>query len=467
VRSVIIITFFISLFGCSNFRGLSSVESPEKEISVLGDLEGNITRFNDFIDKSEALYRNPDGSLQIRDGHHFVFLGDVMDRGPGSLRIMNDLISLKEQSPDNVTIILGNRDINKLRIMSLMDTNINKNVPEIVMPWFKKEIEDTHKVKATVENIKKYDTPLIRFKAFLKGMNAPSAFEFRRKELELINSGLVVDDMAVFTSFLGDYLEDGILNRYLNLGELAKIIDGNLFVHGAVTAENYGYIPNKQLRVNDAQEWVEQPHDWAHFEISDWFNNSKKGQELIKYHAPRKGGISNPLSVIYSRYSDQAGNPAAPNSKFIKKLRTQGISRIVVGHTPTGDFPIIVRKPNFELLLTDSSFSSIDKASKVTIRGTSVSVESSTPTGRKLIIESNVEDLNNPLGMKTTDGYRIIGRFEDSDELMALKVEGRGRKFNTKYFSGSPTELADRGLVEIFEQRVPLSCHEVMKTFMN
>ena len=164
MRSVIIITFFISLFGCSNFRGLSSVESPEKEISVLGDLEGNITRFNDFIDKSEALYRNPDGSLQIRDGHHFVFLGDVMDRGPGSLRIMNDLISLKEQSPDNVTIILGNRDINKLRIMSLMDTNINKNVHcYIVVPVTGCGLCINSTVEYLLKDFDKLDTNKITF----------------------------------------------------------------------------------------------------------------------------------------------------------------------------------------------------------------------------------------------------------------------------------------------------------------
>jgi hypothetical protein len=54
--------------------------------------------------------------LVLRDGCHLVFGGDVCDRGAGDLRVMRDIVWLKERYPDRVHIILGNRDINKLRL---------------------------------------------------------------------------------------------------------------------------------------------------------------------------------------------------------------------------------------------------------------------------------------------------------------------------------------------------------------
>ena len=466
---------FLTLISCSTFRvSERSPSSISEDVSVLGDLEGNLERFNDFIQKSDALYLNEVGELDLIEGKKFVFLGDVMDRGPGSLRIMSDLVSLKEKYPAQVTLILGNRDINKLRIMSLMDKSANQAVPEIVIPWHRKVVEETFNIKIpdllSLEEyqdfVREYDSPMLRFKSFLNGMNAPLAFDFRKEELKLLHPGKVIDDHHVFLSFLQDYDDGGILRRYLRHGELGKVIDGNIFVHGAVTDANFGLIPGKTVREEDPVKWVEKLNQFAKREINDWFEDSRKGQGIIDYHAPRAGSIRNPNSVVYARFSDSSGNAMAPGRKLIHKLRNYGIYRVIVGHTPTGDYPILVRKPNFEVLLTDSSFSKVDKASMVKINGKDVFVETEVSESRSLMIKSNVEEVMNPIGMKTIDGYRVIGKFSDSDNVMILKVEGKGRKFKTKYIEETAAGIAKKGLVEIFEQRVKSSCSQIMQSFL-
>jgi hypothetical protein len=66
---------------------------------------------------SAALPMVPSGRrLVLRDNCHLVYGGDVCDRGAGDLRVIRDIVALKERYPDRVHVILGNRDINKLRL---------------------------------------------------------------------------------------------------------------------------------------------------------------------------------------------------------------------------------------------------------------------------------------------------------------------------------------------------------------
>jgi len=90
-------------------------------VSYITDLEGNIDSWNRFIEMSEVLSREQrDGAglrqLVLKDNCHLVYGGDVCDRGPGSVRFTQELIKLKMDYPENVHLIMGNRDINKLRI---------------------------------------------------------------------------------------------------------------------------------------------------------------------------------------------------------------------------------------------------------------------------------------------------------------------------------------------------------------
>jgi hypothetical protein len=46
----------------------------------------------------------------------FVYGGDTQDKGIGDIRFTKLLLALKQEHPDRVQLIIGNRDANKLRL---------------------------------------------------------------------------------------------------------------------------------------------------------------------------------------------------------------------------------------------------------------------------------------------------------------------------------------------------------------
>lgn len=109
-------------------------------IGYVTDLEGNLEFWNNYIDISNVLYRDEANKIKLYENCHFVFGGDVCDRGTGDLRILNDLINLKDTYPDRVHLILGNRDINKLRIPFSISKKVLLKKPRVY--WIRNEIDD-------------------------------------------------------------------------------------------------------------------------------------------------------------------------------------------------------------------------------------------------------------------------------------------------------------------------------------
>lgn len=71
--------------------------------------------------------------LQLRDHCHFVYGGDVCDRGSGDIRICQDLLSLKRRYPDRVHLIVGNRDINKVRVRAYVRVFFISSPPSLFL----------------------------------------------------------------------------------------------------------------------------------------------------------------------------------------------------------------------------------------------------------------------------------------------------------------------------------------------
>lgn len=105
----------------------------KKVVGYVSDIEGNYEYWRRYIDRS-AVLSNDDGKISVRENCHLVCGGDVCDRGAGDIRVLKELLTLKSAYPDRVHFVLGNRDINKLRLPTALHPAILAQNPDVY--WF-------------------------------------------------------------------------------------------------------------------------------------------------------------------------------------------------------------------------------------------------------------------------------------------------------------------------------------------
>jgi hypothetical protein len=111
----------------------SKTKIRRKIISYCTDLEGDLSFFQSFLKSSKIVtarniqtsLRHPKEWLSFNidfqsssEHNQFVFGGDLFDHGPGDLRLATALLQFKNTYPNQVTLLLGNRDLNKLRLLN-------------------------------------------------------------------------------------------------------------------------------------------------------------------------------------------------------------------------------------------------------------------------------------------------------------------------------------------------------------
>ena len=133
--------------------GISSGE-PTVTVGYATDIEGNFDYWSKYIEISKILHRLPSGVIELSDDCHFVYGGDVVDRGPGDLRVISDLIGMKRSYPERVHFIMGNRDINKMRIPAELHHSSLQFPPKVY--WIKGDIElqDLERIDTKTERLK-------------------------------------------------------------------------------------------------------------------------------------------------------------------------------------------------------------------------------------------------------------------------------------------------------------------------
>lgn len=98
-------------------------------VSYVTDVEGNLDYWNRWVAMSSVVRvcTSNSSELELKEDCHVVYGGDVWDRGPGDLRVIGQLVSLKKKYPNRVHILLGNRDINKIRLITELSHDAVKN----------------------------------------------------------------------------------------------------------------------------------------------------------------------------------------------------------------------------------------------------------------------------------------------------------------------------------------------------
>ncbi|HEX7603176.1 MAG TPA: hypothetical protein VF316_16275, partial [Polyangiaceae bacterium] len=323
-----------------------------RPLAYLTDVEGRWDKLARFAAVNPYVELDADGRLQVSPESVFVFGGDAIDRGPDAMRIVDALVDAAERQPERVVLLAGNRDINKLRLPRELSGAPPASAPADLPP-----------------------PALLRW-IFTNTMGAKDAFDMRAAELARGRTA-AVDGDEIVASFLADVTPDGPLTRYLTRAVLAFREGSTLVVHGAVTEGNLGVVPGDP-REDDVDTWIAALNRWYAQQL-DAFRAAPRSATswaaLRAYHAPLPGTRANVGSVVYGRHLDAAQHATLPPRATRERLTRAGISRLLVGHTPVGDAPAILRAADFELIMADNSYGRLEHGASVVVRDERVMVD--------------------------------------------------------------------------------------------
>lgn len=394
----------------------------EGTIAYVTDLEGRWDKLVSFTDGNPHVSLDAGGALRLADDVTFVFGGDAVDRGPHGRRIVEVLLAARRTYGERVVLLAGNRDINKLRLIREL-----AGEPPSIAP-------------AAIKNGPRGD--LLRW-IFTNTMGAKDAFEHRRTEIG------AADDDAVVQSFLDDVAPGGAIRRYLAECRIAYRAGATLFLHGGITDRNAGIVPESSTRASEVDDWVRGLNDFCARQLRG-HEEGRSLSGLLAYQAPEEGSRYNQKSVVYARLADHDGNPRLPSAGVIEWLRASGIGRVVVGHTPSGDCPAIVRdaESDFELVLADNSYGRIERGSQVSITDDDVTIVGATQlddgTQHDVRFLSRRADKAVALGRHdAATGELVKARFADGDYLLYRGLP----EYRVTQMRASASDVEQRALV--------------------
>lgn len=385
-------------------------------VAFLSDLEGSARKLSAFLHAHPAFVRGAEGRPHLAPGWRFVHGGDVPDRFAGSIEVAEELVRLKDEAPDRVTLIAGNRDLNKIRLLSELSPGGLRSPAPVRHGDWQKWLGGRQPTRAG------------RLRWILaRTMGAPDAFELRRRELA--GRGRPAGDEDVAASYLAELRAGGAFRALLERSQLLARIGSTLFCHAGLTDENVGFVPGQAARAPTVDAWIARLDRWYRAQLEAWERGAeawdgrmpRPGEELIRYAEPVAFGVPNASSVVYSRNVDEQGKIALPSAHVIRWLSRGGIRRLALGHTPSGDTPVLLRTEDdaFELLVVDSSHASDPEApSLVTLDGPdldAVSVRSriALAGARREVAFCARLDSPSRLGRRLADGSLLVAPLPD------------------------------------------------------
>ncbi|HEV2601959.1 MAG TPA: metallophosphoesterase [Candidatus Babeliales bacterium] len=467
---------------------ISTIPQNEPRIHIIADIEGSWEKVRTFAEKSDILFLNPDDPSDYRatirgENVLFIFIGDAFDKEADNEKIALFLIHLKKTYPDKVILLLGNRDINKLRFFGLqeltntalnMDDDTTKFLPNrfrlsgwepLFKNWLSKIVitadgqetrlnlidgiptEYTHGKNQEADKILKLKFlfqetlgagMLIKDNALISTRNA---FDNFKKEIQ------AKTDKQAYDAYIEFVKPEGLVVEYLQLAQLVYLdkATGTIFIHGGLSHENFGYVPetangkNDSQRIADIDRWIEALNHWAQERIQDGITGNVDGVlPLIEYQEPtiitNKDGLKiwgtepNPYSVIQVRPWGPDKNLAPLNDELIALLLKHGINKIVFGHSPVGEVPAIAKNEDgtFISVAADTSYANAPHTRNAVVEVTKggVTVYADYYENKGTVKNTLVYSSNDPrVGISTMiDGkkyWNISPIHDDTDMLQA------------------------------------------------
>ena len=247
----------------------------------------------------------------------------------------------------------------------------------------------THLVEAGLEaEVRALDTLAYRIKYVLKEtMGADGELERRQKELSLLLKREATEEEAC-ASIVESCAPGGFMRRYIEEGRLSFLHRNTLFVHGGVLGAGggrtdcVGCVPGKTEQCTDMVAWVDELHEWKEAQIAEWvaqpgWADPKQNDPTNAAHVRGGRGLMDGYcvpqakypSVVMGRHLDGSGMPLNMPADVMLKLNKGGVLRLIVGHTPHGACPTVIRSggpgmhaPGMTVVMADTSFSDMTAA---------------------------------------------------------------------------------------------------------
>jgi hypothetical protein len=256
-------------------------EAKEKAICGNGirfvtDIEGD-TAYFDGLKKSMSDIMFAE---KLKPGHCIVVGGDMVDKGDSSIRAVKHFVNLKKASPSQVFLLLGNRDLNKLRYWSELPVKSIPDVPDFVKkgsykPWAKfKAPEESDQKRFALWKASTGEPFNVKNRLnfiFKDTMGAPDNWEFRKTEMIALGVANPTDEAIAESIFRDvDHRKGGAMWEYISKGHLAVQIGKNFFCHGGVTENNFLVDPKTHTAKSaNSGAWVKRLEEWKTAQLQE------------------------------------------------------------------------------------------------------------------------------------------------------------------------------------------------------
>lgn len=259
-------------------QSVVSYDPGVRNVTYVSDVEGQWDYFCNFVEHSKGLNFTNQAEphlrreaemleLELEDGWHFVYGGDACDKGSGTLRFLEAIVSLKKKVPDRVHILLGNGDFNRLRWTGDLIAS------DLVPP---KEVNVALWQQSGPFEFTDKD------------------FEARREELAHIQGKFAheIVDADVMKSYMEGIKAGGWLLEYLMQAQGCVMLGETLFVDGQVivlTADEatQNQSPEDKERAGlEMEDWCTRLNGWVRTRLDEL--ESKSAWEILPDQMPKR-----------------------------------------------------------------------------------------------------------------------------------------------------------------------------------
>lgn len=426
---LLIFISFITLFSMSVFAKGEYKFTTSEEIIAIGDIHGAYEAFVTALKNMEVI----DDELNWAAGKkHFVSLGDMIDRGADSRKVMDLLIKLQEQAAKaggKVHVVLGNHEV-----MNLKGDLRYVSKPEY-LAFAKDESSDQRKAQ---------------YKKFLE--------VYRAKDSKKVRAQFEAAFPKGYFAYVDAFRADGHYGKWILSLPFVIQINDQLFAHGGLSES----VANKSL-----QDINQELRDTINRYLSSWDKIQSRSKTM--FYPPFKErfrlveklgrGVDNRQftrtenSLLFSQMGPTwyRGNavchPYYESDKLGSILKSLEVTRLWVGHTPTYNLRPMSRLDD-QLVVLDTGMLKAYYGGKPYVAKIQTNGEFKVYNGlsaklSKAKVGPNRENAN-PFGLPDKQMKVVLknakvadkkGKSKDPEDGQVLTMDYDGHKFNARFFS--------------------------------